>query len=115
MAFQRGEQDAVLVAGHYGDGLGIGPGGEVLDVSFHEWARSRCLVCASAIDVRPAEESRFQVFPFTAASCPMRIVESTHQNQTGKERMKIIEIAFTGYPVTDLKRARQFYEGTLGL
>jgi predicted enzyme related to lactoylglutathione lyase len=29
--------------------------------------------------------------------------------------MKIIEIAFTGYPVTDLKRARQFYEGTLGL
>ena len=29
--------------------------------------------------------------------------------------MKVIEIAFTGYPVTDLKRARQFYEGTLGL
>ena len=29
--------------------------------------------------------------------------------------MKIIEIAFTGYPVTDLKRARQFYEGCLGL
>jgi predicted enzyme related to lactoylglutathione lyase len=29
--------------------------------------------------------------------------------------MKIIEIAFTGYPVTDLKRARQFYEGVLGL
>ncbi len=45
----------------------------------------------------------------------MRIVESTQRNQTGKERMKIIEIAFTGYPVTDLKRARQFYEGTLGL
>ena len=32
-----------------------------------------------------------------------------------KKNMKIIEIAFTGYPVTDLKRARQFYEGTLGL
>ena len=29
--------------------------------------------------------------------------------------MKVIEIAFTGYPVTNLKRARQFYEGTLGL
>jgi predicted enzyme related to lactoylglutathione lyase len=29
--------------------------------------------------------------------------------------MKVIEIAFTGYPVTDLKRARQFYEGALGL
>ncbi len=29
--------------------------------------------------------------------------------------MKVMEIAFTGYPVTDLKRARQFYEGTLGL
>lgn len=27
----------------------------------------------------------------------------------------IIEIAFTGAPVTDLKRARAFYEGTLGL
>lgn len=29
--------------------------------------------------------------------------------------MKIIEIAFTGYPVTNLKRAREFYEGALGL
>ncbi len=29
--------------------------------------------------------------------------------------MKVIEIAFTGYPVTDLKRARKFYEDTLGL
>lgn len=29
--------------------------------------------------------------------------------------MKIIEIAFVGYPVTDLKRARAFYEGVLGL
>lgn len=29
--------------------------------------------------------------------------------------MKVIEIAFTGYPVSDLKRARQFYEGVLGL
>jgi predicted enzyme related to lactoylglutathione lyase len=31
------------------------------------------------------------------------------------QQMKIIEIAFTVYPATDLKRARQFYEGTLGL
>lgn len=29
--------------------------------------------------------------------------------------MKVIDIAFTSYPVTDLKRARQFYEGVLGL
>jgi catechol 2,3-dioxygenase-like lactoylglutathione lyase family enzyme len=29
--------------------------------------------------------------------------------------MKVVEIAFVGYPVTDLKRARAFYEGTLGL
>jgi predicted enzyme related to lactoylglutathione lyase len=29
--------------------------------------------------------------------------------------MKVIEIAFTVYPVTDLKRARKFYEGVLGL
>lgn len=28
--------------------------------------------------------------------------------------MKVIEIAFTCYPVTDLKRAREFYEGVLG-
>ena len=27
----------------------------------------------------------------------------------------ITEIAFTGTPVTDIKRARDFYEGTLGL
>jgi predicted enzyme related to lactoylglutathione lyase len=27
----------------------------------------------------------------------------------------ITEIAFTGTPVTDIKRARQFYEGALGL
>ena len=29
--------------------------------------------------------------------------------------MKINEIAFTGYPVTDMSRARAFYEGVLGL
>lgn len=29
--------------------------------------------------------------------------------------MKVIDIAFTCYPVTDLKRARQFYEGVLDL
>lgn len=28
--------------------------------------------------------------------------------------MKVTEIAFTGTPVTDIKRARAFYEGTLG-
>jgi predicted enzyme related to lactoylglutathione lyase len=29
--------------------------------------------------------------------------------------MKILEIAFVGYPVTDVPRARKFYEQTLGL
>ncbi|MEP4077836.1 VOC family protein [Haloferula sp.] len=29
--------------------------------------------------------------------------------------MKINEIAFVGYPVTDVQRARGFYEGVLGL
>lgn len=29
--------------------------------------------------------------------------------------MKITEIAFTGYAVTDMKRAKSFYEGVLGL
>ncbi|HYG33959.1 MAG TPA: VOC family protein [Clostridia bacterium] len=29
--------------------------------------------------------------------------------------MKVNEIAFVGYPVTDLKRARHFYETVLGL
>ena len=29
--------------------------------------------------------------------------------------MKITQIAFTGIPVTDMKRARDFYEGVLGL
>jgi predicted enzyme related to lactoylglutathione lyase len=29
--------------------------------------------------------------------------------------MKIVELAFTGYPVTDINRARAFYEGVLKL
>jgi predicted enzyme related to lactoylglutathione lyase len=29
--------------------------------------------------------------------------------------LKVIEFAFTGYPVTDMARARAFYEGTLNL
>ena len=29
--------------------------------------------------------------------------------------MKIVELAFTGYPVTDMERARAFYEGVLKL
>ena len=30
-------------------------------------------------------------------------------------KMKATKIAFTGIPVTDIKRARDFYEGVLGL
>ena len=29
--------------------------------------------------------------------------------------MKISEVAFIGYPITDVERARKFYEGLLGL
>lgn len=29
--------------------------------------------------------------------------------------LKITEVAYTGYPVTDMARARAFYEGVLGL
>lgn len=29
--------------------------------------------------------------------------------------MKAIDVAFTGYSVSDMKRARTFYEGVLGL
>jgi predicted enzyme related to lactoylglutathione lyase len=38
-------------------------------------------------------------------------------DDTGKTRsfMKVVEIAFSCYPVTDLKRAEQFYSGVLGL
>lgn len=36
-------------------------------------------------------------------------------NQTAPAMIKVTEIAFTGYPVTDMPRARAFYEGLLGL
>jgi Predicted enzyme related to lactoylglutathione lyase len=32
-----------------------------------------------------------------------------------EQNMKITQIAFVGIPVTDMKRAREFYEGVLGL
>ena len=34
---------------------------------------------------------------------------------TSPSTVRAIEFAFTGYPVTDLPRARGFYEGVLGL
>jgi predicted enzyme related to lactoylglutathione lyase len=36
-------------------------------------------------------------------------------NATATSTVRVIEIAFTGYPVTDITRARAFYEGVLGL
>jgi predicted enzyme related to lactoylglutathione lyase len=36
-------------------------------------------------------------------------------NATPTSTVRVIEIAFTGYPVTDITRARAFYEGVLGL
>ena len=40
---------------------------------------------------------------------------ATSNKFKGVEELKITEIAFTGTPVTDIKRARAFYEGVLGL
>lgn len=34
---------------------------------------------------------------------------------TNTSSIRILEFAFTGYPVTDIARARAFYEGVLGL
>lgn len=34
---------------------------------------------------------------------------------TSNPKLEVIEIAFTGYPVTDIARARAFYEGLLNL
>lgn len=36
-------------------------------------------------------------------------------NATTAATVRIKEVAFTGYPVTDMARARAFYEGVLGL
>jgi hypothetical protein len=36
-------------------------------------------------------------------------------NLTTLSPMKVTDIAFTGYPVTNMKRAKKFYEGFLGL
>jgi predicted enzyme related to lactoylglutathione lyase len=41
-------------------------------------------------------------------------IHSSHEQQKAIA-MKAIEIAFTGYAVTDIKRARAFYGGVLGL
>ena len=34
---------------------------------------------------------------------------------TSAPSLRVLEFAFTGYPVTDVARARAFYEGVLGL
>jgi len=36
-------------------------------------------------------------------------------NPNSTSTVRVVEFAFTGYPVTDLARARAFYEGVLGL
>jgi predicted enzyme related to lactoylglutathione lyase len=36
-------------------------------------------------------------------------------NSPTTSQLRVTEIAFTGYPVTDIVRARAFYEGVLGL
>lgn len=35
--------------------------------------------------------------------------------KTDSQRVRIVDVAFTGYPVTDIERAKAFYEGVLGL
>lgn len=46
---------------------------------------------------------------------PAAVTPYSENEQSRKLAMKVVEIAFSVYPVTDLKRARAFYEGTLGL
>ena len=45
------------------------------------------------------------------------MISLTPQKKQSKpqNKMKVTNIAFTGIPVTDIKRARAFYEGVLGL
>ncbi|MDF3058589.1 MAG: Glyoxalase/bleomycin resistance protein/dioxygenase [Rariglobus sp.] len=40
---------------------------------------------------------------------------NTSTNATASSPIRVLEFAFTGYPVTDVARARAFYEGVLGL
>lgn len=49
---------------------------------------------------------------------PYRVMKSanTSSSPTGSARpIRVLEFAFTGYPVTEMKRARAFYEDVLGL
>jgi len=39
----------------------------------------------------------------------------TMSRMTSSTAVRVVAFAFTGYPVTDLARARGFYEGVLGL
>ena len=44
-----------------------------------------------------------------------RNVRQCGANSHGVHKMKITELAYTGTPVTDMARARVFYEEVLGL
>jgi predicted enzyme related to lactoylglutathione lyase len=39
----------------------------------------------------------------------------THNSRHQSTSMKVTEVAFVGYPVSDVRRARDFYENVLGL
>ena len=68
-------------------------------VSPHQWAEDHPLTCDDALFPVPA----FRLFiPAASGNCDPRNMEFTR-------------IAFTTYCVTDLERARRFYEGVLGL
>lgn len=56
-------------------------------------------------------------FPFSSLSEPQNRLAGALSAQPGRIQiiMKIVEIAFTGYSVTNMKRAKAFYEGLLGL
>src|SRR4051794_2631748 len=53
--------------------------------------------------------------PSVVHLCVCYDLDVTQSNTIRESHMNVVGIAFTSYPVTDLTRARQFYEGVLGL
>ena len=62
--------------------------------------------------VRIGVSSPFPASDFLIFSDPIPPTQITHHTHT---MLKVIEVAFTGYSVTNLKKSREFYETVLNL